>query len=111
MINLILLKVGQPPIYFNQDKSLFNFAELIGADYFEMVHMPRIPNSLDLIVDEEGLFKDPKFINAFASYLSGQTLYGDALLTAHDEEGDTLSIDPDQHLQLMEIYLRWTGSI
>jgi hypothetical protein len=109
MIDLILLKVGQPPVYFKQEERVFNFAELIGADYFEMVQVPRL--DLDLIVDEEGLFKDPKFVNAFASYLSGQTLYGDALISAHDEEGDTLSVSPEDHLNIMDIYLRWTGSL
>jgi hypothetical protein len=74
-ITEIYLEEGLQPIY-----------DALKCDYFESV---MIDGTNDLYVDEEGLFKVEENTKFF-QYGTGQYLVGNGLVTAHNDEGETI---------------------
>jgi len=62
---------------------------------------------LDMILDDEGLLKDPKTQRYFKYQNLNQPFAGRALLTSTDKEGNTISIPHDVYAEHVARDVRW----
>lgn len=89
-----------PPHY-----SVFNAT--IGASVGTIVQCMKAKSgqdTLDLWVDDEGLIgpNAPRSLNASASMIAGQPIFGDALLMSHDRDGSPVDLPQDVILIVVE---------
>ena len=92
----------------NKDALDFLYGK-IGCSWVDVV---RLPNGVDMWVDDEGMFKENAWLNPVATGLRttlamkeapiavipcfGWEIYGNAVLTGHDDFGNTVDLTDEQ---------------
>lgn len=74
---------------------------MIGCEYADTARTKI--DGLHLWVDDVGAVSGEKMVNAMASVLAGQAIYGDALVMALDHEGVTRQITVAETVSVMEM--------
>ena len=71
------------------DTKLQTYYNLLGCD---LITMAGLANGVDMILDDEGLLKDPKTQAYFKMGIGSQPFAGKALVVGTDDEGNTVSL-------------------
>lgn len=87
-----------------EERDFHWFAQQIGCDYIEIVYPRDLEEGYQMIVDEEGLYKETPRLNFIGAWLygmqdHGNPIVGDALImkTAYTEDGiDTDGLPEDE---------------
>lgn len=78
------------PVHISVPNDAMTFNTLIGAAYGEVVSVKVKNRSLRLWVDDVGAIRRDRELNKTATALSGQPIYGDAILMAKEDEAGEL---------------------
>jgi hypothetical protein len=99
---LLFLRVGSvEPVHVTVARDWQAYNAMIGCEYADTASTTIA--GLHLWVDDVGAVSGEKMVNAMASVLAGQAIYGDALVMALDHEGMTRPITVAETVSVMEI--------
>lgn len=93
-ITVIVCRVGQAPVVEQMEHSLQAMQKMVGG-YIECVRLLGTPyeHGIDLWCDEEFLLKDYASNRMVRADL---VIHGDFFIAAHDDEGETLGLTPNE---------------
>ena len=86
---------------------LQGYYNAIGCDTITITGLTFGKNNLDMILDDEGLLKNPDSQRYFKYKLFSQPFAGRALLVSSDREGNTISVPHDVYHEHVERDIIW----
>lgn len=106
---VLVCRVGQFPVVERIDSDLKAMQEIVGG-HVECVRLSGTPftHGVDLWCDEEFLFKDYAPNRMVGIDL---VIHGDFFIAAHDGQGATIGLTPDEQRRWLDIVSAWPMAI
>lgn len=103
LIDPFLEKVSEVQVQNN----LQGYYQAIGCDTITITSLSFGKKNLDMILDDEGLLKNPDSQRYFKYKLFSQPFAGRALLVSSDRQGNTISVPHDVYHEQVERDIIW----